>query len=202
MEKFICIRYISLSFTGILFLLCPLTKAEEPAFPDNLGKIIRQGENYKIRLIESQDTGVKTAEAVFVVKAKPEAVFKSVTDFEHYPEFMPNIVKVTSVNSNNKDKRYRFTLKVAIWNINYTLLLKSGHKDDVYLLEWEYVEGDIRDTSGSWRIGRYDRNYDFSLIRYRVRTDPGRFVPDWVADRLSTRSIPDMIKAVQKRSVE
>jgi coenzyme Q-binding protein COQ10 len=202
MKKYLFMKYIAVSFAWGLLFLCPCAAAKAPDFADNLGKIVSQGDNYKIRLVEGQGEGVKTAEAVFLVKAKPEAVFKAVTDFDHYPEFMPNITKVACVECKNKDKRYRFTLKVAFWDINYTLLLKSSYKDDRYSLTWEYVEGDIRDTSGSWRIGPYDKDKGYSLIFYRVKTDPGRFVPDWVADRLSTKSIPDMIEAVSKRSVE
>ncbi len=88
-----------------------------------------------------------------------------------------------------------------MWDIKYTLLLKTGYKDNIYTLDWEYVEGDIKDTTGSWRIGQYNKDNGCSLIFYRVKTDPGRFVPDWVADRLSTQSIPDMIEAVSKRSI-
>ncbi len=193
-------RIISQIIIWIVIFSCPVLTAEELSFPDNNGKIIDRSEDYIIRLIETPDTDIKTAEALFLVNAKPGVVFKAVTDFDHYPEFMPNIVKVTSVNSNNKDKRYRFTLKVAIWNINYTLLLKSENKEDVYSLEWEYLEGDIKDTSGSWSIRKYEKENNYSLVFYRVRTDPGRFVPDWVADRLTTGSIPDLVEAVRKRS--
>jgi len=201
MKKYLFMKYITVLFTLCLFFLCPFTEAEGPHFADSLGKIVKEGENYKIRLVDGKMEGIKTAEAVFLIKAKPEAVFKTVTDFDHYPEFMPNITKASCVECSNNDKRYRFTLKVSLWDINYTLLLKSGYKDDRYSLTWEYVEGDIRDTSGSWRIGPYDKDKGYSLIFYRVKTDPGRFVPDWVADRLSTQSIPDMIAAVSKRSI-
>ena len=195
-------RILYLTAVWLLIFSCPVLKAEDLAFPDKIGKIVDQGENYKIRLIESKNSGIKTAEAIFLIKADPETVFKTVTDFAHYPEFMPNIKAAAPVEKTDGNERYKFTLKVAFWDINYTLLLKSDVKDEKYSLGWEYVEGDIRDTSGSWEIIKYEKNNDYSLILYSVRTDPGRFVPDWVADRLSTRSIPDMIKAVRKRSVK
>lgn len=196
-------RYLSVIFVWIILFICPGTKAAGPDFPDNLGKIVKEDDNYKIRLLDENKGGVKTAEAVFLVKARPEAVFRAVTDFDHYPEFMPNIVKATPVRSTNSgDKKYSFTLNVALWDIEYTLLLKPGHKDNLYTLDWKYVEGDIKDTTGSWKIRPYDKDNGYSMIFYRVKTDPGRFVPDWVADRLSTQSIPDMIEAVRKRTIE
>ncbi len=195
-------RILYLSVVLMLIFSYSTLIAEELIFPDKNGKIVDQGENYKIRLIEDKGAGVKTAEAVFLIKSNPETVFKIVTDFNHYPEFMPNITAVIPAEKTAENCTYKFTLKVALWDINYTLILKSDIKDGVYSLNWEYVEGDIRDTSGSWEIRRYGKNDDCSMILYRVRTDPGRFVPDWVADRLSTRSIPDMIKAVRKRSID
>jgi coenzyme Q-binding protein COQ10 len=202
MKKYLFIKWLSMFYGLSLIIYCPGTEAAGPDFIDNIGKIVKEGENYKIRLLENNGAGVKTAEAVFLIKAEPQAIYKVITDFEHYPEFMPNIVKASCADSSNSDKKYKFTLKVGIWDINYTLLLKSGYRDDSYTLTWAYVEGDIRDTSGSWRIGPYDKDKGYSLIYYRVKTDPGRFVPDWVADRLSTKSIPDMIAAVSKRSAE
>lgn len=193
-------RILYLSIIWVLLFTFPDLKADELTFPDKNGKIVDQGENYKIRLIESRGSGVKTAEAVFLIKATPETAFKTVTDFDQYPEFMPNIKAAIAIEKNDDREKYKFTLKVAFWDINYTLLLKSNVKDEIYSLNWEYVDGDIKDTSGSWEIRQYDKNNEYSLILYKVRTDPGRFIPDWVADRLSTRSIPDMIRAVQKRS--
>ncbi|MBN1904571.1 MAG: hypothetical protein JW927_05685 [Deltaproteobacteria bacterium] len=196
-------NYLFMSFLFLLVsCICAGTEAAGPDFTDNLGKVVKQGDNYKIRLLDSGGEGVKTAEAVFLIKARPETVFIAVTDFDHYPEFMPNIVKAIPVSSNNENKKYSFTLKVALWDIEYTLLLKPGNKGDSYSLDWTFVEGDIKDTTGSWRIRPYEEDNRYSLIYYRVKTDPGRFVPDWVADRLSTKSIPDMIEAVSKRSVE
>ncbi|NLD36317.1 MAG: SRPBCC family protein [Desulfatiglans sp.] len=145
-------------FMSCLFLLficyiCPCTEAKGPDFTDNLGKIVKEGDNYKIRLLDEKQGGVKTAEAVFLIKAKPETVFMAVTDFDHYPEFMPNIVSATKVGDKGGDKKYGFTLKVAFWDIKYTLLLKPGHKGDSYSLDWTFVESDIKDTTGAWRIG-------------------------------------------------
>jgi coenzyme Q-binding protein COQ10 len=194
-------RYASIILVWIMLFSCPYTKAAGPDFTDNIGKIVKEGDNYKIRLLDENKGGVKTAEAVFLIKARPDAVFRAVTDFDHYPEFMPNIVKAACADCSTKNKKYKFTLKIGIWDINYTLFLKSEYKDNKYSLTWEYVEGDIRDTSGSWRIEPYDKNKGYSFVFYRVKTDPGRFVPDWVADRLSTKSIPDMIAAVSKRSI-
>ncbi len=192
-------KTLKLLIIWMLFFTVQNLSAEELKFNDNNGKIVDQGDNYKIRLIESEDSGVKTAEAVFLIKAPPQAVFKAVTDFKHYPEFMPNIKAASLVEKTGDGSKYRFTLKVAFLDIDYTLLLKSSIKNEIYRLAWTYVEGDIRDTSGSWEIKHYDKNNEYSLVFYRVKTDPGRFMPDWAADRLSTRSIPDMIRAVRKK---
>ena len=71
-------RIIYISAIWILFFTFPDLKADEFTFPDKNRKIVGQGENYKIRLIVSKESGVKAAEAVFLIKATPETEFKTV----------------------------------------------------------------------------------------------------------------------------
>jgi hypothetical protein len=92
-------RYLSVISVWIMLFSCPGAEAAGPDFTDNIGKIVKEGDNYKIRLLDENKGGVKTAEAVFLVNAKPEAVFRAVTDFDNYPEFMPNIIKAAPVSS-------------------------------------------------------------------------------------------------------
>jgi hypothetical protein len=63
------------------------------AFKDSKGTIVSQGQDYIVRMVDTPESSVKTAEALFIVKGTPEAVYKVVNDYEHYSEFMPNITK-------------------------------------------------------------------------------------------------------------
>ena len=192
-------------FTGItlyLFLVlnCTGVKAAPLAFKDNKGKIVDQGQDYIVRLLDTPGSKVKTAEALFIVKASPDAVYKVISDYDHYPEFMPNIVKTTILEKSGSETKCKFTLKIAMFKIEYSLSLKSNIRSLPYSVTWDFIEGDIKDTSGSWSIDMEEKGSRYSLVHYSVRTEPGGFVPDWVTNKLSSGSIPDMITAIRKRA--
>lgn len=185
---------------GMTLLMSASVRSEPLSFPDPGGKVVEKGEDYIVRLIDTPGSRIKTAEALFLVQASPEACNNIITDFEHYPEFMPNIVNTRLLISTADSSTYHFTLKVAMVDINYTLLLKGSVQGDMYGLTWDYVAGDIRSTTGSWDIRREGIREGYSRIRYIVHTDPGKFVPGWVANKLSTESIPEMIVAIRERT--
>jgi ribosome-associated toxin RatA of RatAB toxin-antitoxin module len=169
-------------------------------FPDSSGKIVDRSEEYIIRLVETPKSAVKTAEALFFVKGSPRTCLSVVSDFEHYPEFMPNIRSVEFVEKKDSCLVYRFSFKVGIWTIRYCNSFNQRAFDNGgYTLEWDYVNGDLKETTGSWDIRPSDDRAGYSIVRYRIFIDTGMFVPRWVSDLLTAKSIPKMIKAIAKR---
>jgi ribosome-associated toxin RatA of RatAB toxin-antitoxin module len=169
-------------------------------FPDSAGKIVGRTEDYIIRLVETPKSAVKTAEAIFFVKGSPRICLKVVSDFEHYPEFMPNIRSAEFVEKKDSCILYRFSFKVGIWTIRYCNSFKQRASDGgSYALEWDYVNGDLRKTSGSWDIRPCKDRAGYSIVQYKAFIDTGMFVPHWVSDLLTAKSIPKMIKAIAKR---
>jgi hypothetical protein len=171
-------------------------------FPDTLGRVIKRGENYAIRLIESSKGGVKTAETRFLVQTGRETCWKVVTDYCHYPEFMPNIKAARPEPAAPKGfLYYSFGLAAGLWNINYTINLVESRSDSLeWSLAWTYIKGDIESTTGSWNISECKEMPGWILVRYRVCVDAGKHVPAWVSTLLTTKSIPGLIKAVRERS--
>ena len=169
-------------------------------FPDSSGKIVDSSEKYIIRLVETPKSAVKTAEALFFVKGSPRTCLSVVSDFEHYPEFMPNIQSAEFVGKKDSCILYRFSFKVGIWTIRYCNSFKQHAFDNGgYTLEWDYFNGDLRKTTGSWDIRPCDDRAGYSIVRYRVFIDTGMFVPRWVSVLLTAKSIPKMIKAIAER---
>ncbi len=174
--------------------------ASELEFPDSTGKIVSRTPEYVIRLVETPASNVKTAQAVFFIKSSPRTCLKVISDFERYPEFMPNIRSAEFVGKKESSDIYRFSFKVALWTIHYSnifTLLSRG--DDAFSLSWDYVDGDLKKSSGSWDIGPSRLREGFSLIRYTVFIDTGMLVPRWVCDLLTAKSIPKMITAIAGR---
>jgi ribosome-associated toxin RatA of RatAB toxin-antitoxin module len=181
-------------------LICLEVLAAPLAFKDNKGAIVSRGQDFIVRMVDTPGSSIKTAEALFLVKASPDAVYKVITDYEHYPEFMPNIVKADRFEKSDTVSKCRFSLKIALLTIDYSISLKNDVNKLPYSVAWNFIEGDIKDTSGSWTIDREGKEGRTSLVLYSVHTEPGRFVPDWIANKLGSESIPDMIVAIRKRA--
>lgn len=53
-------------------------------------------------------------------------------------------------------------------------------------------------TTGEWNIGLFKQKDGYSLERYKVYVDAGKFLPLWVTETLMVKSIPKMIAAIGK----
>jgi ribosome-associated toxin RatA of RatAB toxin-antitoxin module len=188
----------------IIWLFLPIgLGASVLQFPDSSGKVVAQKPDYVIRLIETPSSNIKTAEAMFLIKGSPFEIYKAVTDFENYPHFMPHICKSELVEKNDISSVYRFAFRLALWTIRYTNKFESGQSDNGdYFIRWGYVAGDLKKTTGEWNIGLFKQKDGYSLVRYKVYVDAGKFLPLWVIEKLTAKSIPAMITAIGRRVAE
>jgi hypothetical protein len=69
------------------------------------------------------------------------------------------------------------------------------------MLEWEFIAGDIKDTSGYWKLHPLDGGKR-TLAVYHVYTDPGIALPQFIIDLLTKGSMPKVMKAVKKMATE
>jgi ribosome-associated toxin RatA of RatAB toxin-antitoxin module len=169
-------------------------------FPDASGKIVAHEKDYIIRLIGSGPGAVKTVQARFYVRADRESCWRVITDYDHYPEFMPNIASAKRVASPNGLDTYAYTLKVSLFTVSYTLEMKALRSDGAWTLAWNYVRGDLKSTSGSWEIYECPETPGVVLVCYNVLVDVGALVPAFVSNLLTTGSLPKLIGAVRLRA--
>ena len=90
-----------------------------------------------------------------LINKPPEDVYKVITDYEHYPEFMPSVVKA-EVLFCSPDKRIqhiryvvRFKFSILSYTVDYTLKMKVKPPR---WMQWDYLEGDLADAYGSWEL--------------------------------------------------
>lgn len=172
----------------------PLT-AEQRALLDN-GEIL-------VHLTDVAGTAVKKATAVAVIDAAPEQVFRVLTDYESFPEFMPycRAVRIEEVKGKVSKVRYELDFPWPIGDRYYVLQLtdRSETRGDspVLVSSWTYVpdSGNINDTYGSWEV--YPERSERSLVRYTVFTDPGGRVPGWAANVATNVAVPGVIEGVR-----
>jgi ribosome-associated toxin RatA of RatAB toxin-antitoxin module len=153
-----------------------------------------------------------TAKAQFDVP--PARVFAVISDYTHYPEFMPYVEKSEIIRREGMGETWVFQ-QLALPFISdryYTIKLRnesSRPAEGIYRIEWELLpahasirrgEGEpMRVDTGSWYLqpvndGRGTR------VTYFVHADPGGQLSDWIINMANTSAVPDVIMAVKKRA--
>ncbi len=146
-----------------------------------------------VRELPNQTKGAKRFEAIGIVKASPKAVMAFLRDFDSQVGVMPHLIKVDYTWDRNLAHMQQ-TLKIALMKINYTLnVLHYGDS----VIEWEFVKGDIKDTSGYYKFFPFSKGKK-TLVVYHVFNDPGMAVPDFIQDLLTKNSMPDVIQTIRK----
>jgi coenzyme Q-binding protein COQ10 len=135
----------------------------------------------------------KTERSV-VIRASPEKVFEVISDFEKYPEFLPEVkkVKVESAQGGVKDVTYTIDIKAKL--ISYTLrhTPKPPHE-----LSWTMVRGEMmKGTDGAWVLKPVAEGTEAT---YKIDLRLGALVPSMVERKLAEQSLPPLLENFKKR---
>ncbi len=141
----------------------------------------------------------RAVKAVGTVRAKPDSVWKALTDYPAFPEYMPNVVesKVQKQEGDNIWVASKFS--VTIKNVNYVLKLTHEHQVKPWKITWTRVEGDLNAIDGHYIVQEVPEG---TRIEYVSIIDSGSFVPGFIQEALTKRSVPDLFKAVAERAVK
>jgi hypothetical protein len=131
------------------------------------------------------------------------------TDYEKYPDFMPNVSQVELVEKKGNTAILNYTLTLPLGKIKkYRLkLIASEPNFQSALIKWQLLPWPelkppetIKDTTGYWCIEKKVQNR--SLVLYHVYTDPGPipFGLGWIVDVLSKNSVPEALLATKNRA--
>ena len=134
-----------------------------------------------------------------VINVPAEHLFKTITDYESYPEFIPETLGVEIVKqSKKKDTRVvdvKFDIKV-IKQIDYTLRLTEEPNEKI---TWELVEGRIfKSNNGSWELKSAGKGK--TEATYTVDITIGLLVPQAITNMLVGSSLPKMLEQMKERA--
>ena len=170
--------------------LAPVKLGKPPKLTEKQEAEVEAGE-VVIREVKGGGEG-KRYEAIAVVKARPAAVMAFLRDFKAFVGPMPNLKKIKFTWDKNL-AYVRQDLKVALTSVAY--VLNIAHYGDS-VIEWEFVEGDIKDTTGYYKFfPRADGKE--TLLVYHVYTDPGMAIPQFIMNLLTKKSMPGVIEAIR-----
>ncbi len=134
------------------------------------------------------------AERSIVIHASPEKVFAVITDYEKYPEFLPEVkkAKVEFGSGNGKEVTYTVDIKAKV--ITYTLKHTARPPDE---LAWTMVRGEMmKGNDGAWILKAVPEGTEAT---YKIDLKLGALVPSMVERLLAEQSLPGLLANFKKR---
>lgn len=141
-----------------------------------------------------------SASRSITINVPAEHLFDTITEYESYPDFIPETLGVEVLKrSKKKDgtrvSEVKFDIKV-IKQVDYTLRLTEEPNERV---SWELVEGRVFKTnSGSWELKAAGKGK--TEATYTVDITIGLLVPQAITNMLVGSSLPKMLEQMKDRA--
>jgi ribosome-associated toxin RatA of RatAB toxin-antitoxin module len=137
---------------------------------------------------------VAGAEHSIEIDVPPDAMYRVITDYERYPEFLPEMETVRVVRRDGETCDVHFTLNL-VKRLTYTLRLVGRPGKG---LDWSLVEGGFKANNGGWTLEALPGGR--TRASYRVHVEVGVFVPGAIANRLIGQTLPATLKNFKARA--
>ena len=135
------------------------------------------------------------ATRTIVINAPVEKVFDVITQYERYPEFLPEVKEVRASNrqGNTVELHYKVdVMKTVRYSIRVT-------EERPRRMAWTFIEGEMmKDNKGSWLLEPEGEGK--TRATYNVEMALGLLVPKAVVNALVDTSLPKMLDAFKRRA--
>lgn len=129
------------------------------------------------------------------IQASKKKIYDVITDFESYPEFLPETK--SAVIEKHKGNHYVVTFVVeVVKKISYTLDLHGTPGEE---LAWTLVKGDVmKSNTGRWILEPGSKK-GIVHATYEVDLDLGLLVPSALTRTLVSKDLPKMLARFKER---
>jgi len=180
----------------------PLSPAEEVRLtPSKLGQaphlnaeeqLIIEGGEIIVRKIITKNADLHSYMAIGLVDAPPKSIMQLLRNYSGYVEFMANIQEIT-VRWDKNLAVVDQTMGIALMTFRYRFNIL--HYQDS-MIEWEYVQGDVIEMSGYYKLFPLGGNAK-TLLVYRVNSDPGMPIPNFIVAYYTIVSGQNVLEAIR-----
>ncbi len=123
----------------------------------------------------------------------PKDFFKIVSDYESYPDFLPEVKNVKILKEENHRKLVKFSVSL-IKSFSYRLWMEENRP---HKITWSLDSGDMfKVSNGSWSLA-LDNNR--TRATYFVEVEFKGFVPGPIAKGLVSLNLPNMMSSYNER---
>ena len=135
------------------------------------------------------------AEQSIVVNTSPEVLFKVITDYEKYPQFLSEVSAVRVLERSGSSATVEYELDL-IKKVSYTIKLTENAPKSI---SWNLVKSSImKSNDGGWTLE--DLGGGKTKATYRLEVGVGMFVPQRIVDKLTGTTLPETLQAFKKRA--
>lgn len=134
------------------------------------------------------------AQRTITINATLEKCWSVISDYERYPEFLPEVKKIRTLNRRGAEVDVQYEAEV-VKIIKYTVHMKEeGPKK----LSWSFIDGEfMKDNKGGWVLE--DAGNGTTKATYNIAVEVGMLVPKTIVNALVETQLPKLLENFKKR---
>lgn len=130
-----------------------------------------------------------------IINAPLERVFQVITDYERYPEFLPENQAVQVLSRDGDRVEVRFEVEMLM-RVDYVLAIEEEAPSRV---AWTLQEARmLSQNRGEWRLDALAS--DKTRATYTLELSLARAIPSAVSDRLAGTALPKTLQRFKERA--
>ena len=134
------------------------------------------------------------AQRTVVFNAPIEKCFAVISDYERYPEFLPEVRKIRTSNRRGNEVDVQYEAEV-IKVIKYTVHMKEEGPTKV---SWTFIDGEfMKDNKGGWVLEKSGENQ--TKATYSIEVAVGALVPKTIVNALVDTQLPKLLENFKRR---
>ena len=143
---------------------------------------------------------VASASDTITINVPRDILYRVITDYEKYPEFLPETEEIEILNRGRKNKDgsrkvdVGYQIKV-IKKFAYTLQMTETPEESI---RWEQIDGPFKVNTGGWSLKSVQE--DTTEATCEVTVEVGFLVPRTITNMLVGQSLPDTLKRFKERA--
>lgn len=134
------------------------------------------------------------AQRTITINAPVEKCWAVISDYERYPEFLPEVKKIKTNNRRGSEVDVQYEAEV-VKVIKYTVHMKEeGPKK----LRWSFIDGEfMKNNQGGWDLE--DAGNGTTKATYSIEVEVGMLVSKTIVNALVDTQLPKLLENFKKR---
>ncbi|MFT3709403.1 MAG: SRPBCC family protein [Archangium sp.] len=134
------------------------------------------------------------AQRTITINAPVEKCWAVISDYERYPEFLPEVKKIRTMNRRGNEVDVQYEAEV-VKVIKYTVHMKEEGPKKV---SWSFIDGEfMKDNKGGWVLE--DGGNGTTKATYSIEVEVGMLVPKAIVNGLVDSQLPKLLENFKKR---